>query len=343
MGQPSVSGAAPVAATKRCQREGEVFDSGAALRTVLFLSPTEGLKDLRWEGDAMKPISRDTIYFLFSLPALLLHTLLYALPLGLGVYFSLTNWDGISRSYEFVGLENYVRIVQDIRFLGSLRTTLLYAVLLVICTLGVSLALALVLNSKVRASTLFRGIYFYPAVLSMLTVGLIFRQIYYHLIPQVGQLTGIAVLQTNLLANPDTALYAVLFVNIWQGMGIPMVLFLAGLQTIPDELIEAATIDGAGSIRKFKSIVFPFLIPVFMVTFILTFRNGLIVFDFVRAMTDGGPGRATEVIGLLIYRHGIYQNRFAYATAEAVVLFVIIAGMSFLLFKTLGKRQVGQL
>lgn len=292
---------------------------------------------------AVKHRQRDAVFFLFSLPALFLHTLLWAVPLVLGVYFSFTDWDGISRSYDFVGFQNYMRIAQDMRFLGSLQTTLWYAFLLVAFTLSVSLALALVLNSRVRGSTLFRGIYFYPAILSMLTVGLIFRQIYYHLVPQFGEWAGITLFQMNLLANPDAALYAVLFVNVWQGLGIPMVLFLAGLQTIPSDLLEAATIDGASGLQKFTSIVFPFLIPVFIVTFILTFRNGLIVFDFVRAMTDGGPGRATEVIGLLIYRHGIYQNRFAYATAEAVVLFFIIAALSIILFKTLGRREVGQL
>ncbi len=291
----------------------------------------------------MRGLGRNTVYFLCSLPALLLHTLLFAFPLVLGVYFSLTDWDGISRSYRLVGLSNYINILHDSRFLLSLRTTLLYTVLLVLFTMGLSLLFAMVLNMKVKWNTFFRGVYFYPSVLSMLTVGLIFRQIFYHVVPTIGEMTKVTWLQSNLLGNPKTALYAVLFVHIWQGLGIPLALFLAGLQTIPEELLEAAKIDGAGPFQRFRTITLPFLVPVSVVVFILTFRNGLIVFDVVRAMTDGGPGRTTEVIGLLIYEHGFYQRRFAYATAEAVVLFFVLAIVSFLVFKTMGKRGVEQL
>jgi raffinose/stachyose/melibiose transport system permease protein len=190
--------------------------------------------------------------------------------------------------------------------------------------------------------TFFRSAFFFPAVLSLVVIGLMWNEILYRIGPMVGQLLDIEVLKKNILSNPGTAQFGILLVNVWQGLATPTVLFIAGLQVIPVDLYEAATIDGASAWLKFKAITLPFLMPVVNVVLILTFKSGVTLFDLLRGMTDGGPGRATESIGLLIYRNSFAENRFAFGVAQSVVLFVFIAIVSVFQLTIMNKKEVGE-
>lgn len=281
-----------------------------------------------------------TTFLLFTLPALLFYTLIWGVNFVSGLYYSLTDWNGLSSDYNMVGLSNYIRIFSSNRIFSSLQVTFKYAFILVFFTILLSLLLALALNRKIRFLTFFRSVFFFPAMISLVTASLIFDKIFFYVVPKAGQLLGLDFLSNNLLAMPDTALYGVLVVNIWQAVAIPTVLFIAGLQSVPQELYESAALDGAGNVKSFFSITLPYIIPVLSVNLVLSFKAGITVFDYILILTNGGPAGKTEVVSMLIYNHGFGSFRFGYANAEAMILFVIIAVVSLLQITFLNKKGV---
>lgn len=283
-----------------------------------------------------------TVFFLFTLPAVVLYSLFFLAPVFIGFYYSLTNWDGFSRSYDMVGLQNYISILQDKRFMNGLSFTLLYTVIIVIGKLGIALVLALLLSRSLKFRGFFRSVYFFPAVLSMITVGLMFNQFFYSLFPPIGEKLGIEWLSRNLLGNPDTAIFGIAFTNIWQGFAVPMVIFIAGLASVPKDIKEAAVIDGATPRQRFFSVTIPFLIPMLTVNVVLAIKGGLTVFDYIVAMTNGGPSQSTESLGFLIYQHGMNEMKFGYGTAEAIYVFILIGLISFIQIKLLSRKEAGQ-
>lgn len=283
-------------------------------------------------------------YFFLSLHGVVLYALFFLIPVLFGVFYSMTDWNGISQTYNFVGLKNYFTLIKDSRVLNSLSINAVYTVAFVLIVNLQAVVLALLLNSqqlKFRKS--FRAIYFFPAVLSMVVVGLIFDQIFYHVVPRIGDGLGIELLQRNILGNLDLAMWGVLCVSVWRNTAVPMVLILAGLQTVPNELIEASILDGANKRQRFFKVIFPFLIPSLNMTLVLTIKHGIMVFDVIMAMTGGGPGRSTEAIGLLVYNLGFDEMRFGYASALSLILFGIIAIVSFTQISALKSREVGQI
>lgn len=283
-----------------------------------------------------------TVFFLFTVPALLLYLVFFIFPVGMGVYYSLTDWNGFSPSYRFIGPENYLNLLSDNRFLHAVKFTFAYTVSVVLLKLSVALGLAILLSGKLKLRGFFRSVYFFPAVLSMITVGLIFNQVFFSVLPRIGEVLGVEWLSRNLLGHKDTAMFGIVLTNVWQGFAVPMVIFIAGLSGVPKDLLEAATIDGATAFQRFVSVTLPFLIPMLNVNLVIAIKGGLTVFDYIVAMTDGGPAQATESIGFLIYKHGMSEMKFGYGTAEAIYIFVMIALISFVQLKLLNRKEAGQ-
>lgn len=288
-----------------------------------------------------KKSRRNWTFALFTVPGFLLYSFFFITPVILGIYYSMTDWNGISRDFDFIALDNYKKIFQTSQFIDSLSFTLKYTILLVVFVIFFGIIIALLLNRKIKGRSFFRAIYFIPAVLSLLTVGLIFNQICYYIIPEIGKTLHIEILSQNPLADKNLAMWTILFVNLWQGLAIPTLLFLAGLQGVPIDLYEVATLDGATSWEKFRYITLPFILPVVSVVFVLTFKSGLMVFDYIIAMTEGGPGNATKSVAMLIYQHGFTQNKYSYSIAEAIIVGIIIAAISGIqIFLTNKKKAV---
>lgn len=242
-----------------------------------------------------KKISERTrTLFLFTLPSVVMYTVFFTVTMAIGIYYSFTDWNGISASYKIIGIGNYIKALMDRKFQAALKFNFVYTFLFVLILIVISLLVAICLNNLTKTSTIFRSIYFLPAVLSMVTVGLIWNELFYRALPVIGKALNIGWLSNSLLGNKTTAMFGILIVNLWQGCSIPIVLFLAGLQSVPSELYEAATIDGANRWDKFKSITFPFLIPVLNMVIITQVKAGLTIFDYIMAMTNGGPGGATQ-------------------------------------------------
>lgn len=271
--------------------------------------------------------------YLFLLLPLILQFIFFFFPLIQGFIYSLTDWSGLTRNYNYIGFENYKTIFSDNRFLTSLGFTTFYTVCLIIGEIFIGILIASLLNSKIKGIGFFRTTYFFPAVLSTVTVGLIFSQIFNYGIPQIGEWLNNSFFQQNLLANIGTAKWGAVFVGLWQGVAQPIIIFLAGFQSIPEDIIEAAEIDGANNWQIFKHIKIPFLLPSISIVFILALKSGLTAFDNIYALTGGGPQNSTMSLGLLVYNAAFNSNQVGYANAIAIVLFIIIIIISLLQLK----------
>ena len=270
-------------------------------------------------------LSGKYIYFGFTIIPVLLYSFFYVVSVINGVRYSFTDWDGMSQEFHFVGFKNYASLLRNPNFWNSMKTTVCYSILLVTGVILTSLALAISLNSLKRFKTFTKSIFFIPAMIGGVTIALIWDQLYYRVVPVIGQLLGIKWMSQSLLMTGKTALPAVVFVQIWQAVALPTVIFIAGLQQIPEEQFESAKIDGATAFQRFRYITMPFLLPTVTVNLVLTIKQGFTSFDFPFALTGGGPVRSTEVIGILIYNDAFKNLRFSVANAEACLLFLVVA------------------
>ncbi|WP_230399361.1 carbohydrate ABC transporter permease [Novisyntrophococcus fermenticellae] len=285
---------------------------------------------------------RRSTMFLFTLPTMILYVVFFLVTMAIGLYYSFTDWNGLSKEYSIIGLKNYTSVLTDYRFGKALLFNIKYTAAIVIGITVVALVCALALNNVKRFSTFFRSVYFIPAVISMLTVGLIWNELFLRALPLVGQALGIKALSSSILANMKLAFWGILIVNLWQGCAQPMVLFLAGLQSIPSDLYEAATMDGASRWARFRNVTLPYLLPTLNIVVITQTKAGLTIFDYIKVMTNGGPAQSTEAVGLLIYRHAVAEGKFSRSIAESMVLFVIVAAVAALSLKITNKSQVGE-
>ena len=288
-----------------------------------------------------KEISRKSIsMFLFTVPATVLYCIFFIYPIAIGIMYSFTDWNGLAKDFKFIGLANYIEAFTNKRFQNAVLFNIKFTILAVILVVGISLILALIFNSDIRLKSFFRGIFFFPAVLGMLGVGLIFNEIFYRVVPVIGKAMNISWLSTNILASKSTAMYGVLIVHVWLAVAMATVMLLAGLQSTPMELYEAAELDGANKWQRFRYITMPFLLPVLSVVLILQIKNGLTVYDIIVALTNGGPGGATESLSILIYNHGFKEVKFSYAIAEAIILTIVICAISFVQTSISNKKKV---
>lgn len=273
--------------------------------------------------------------YLFMLPAFIIYISVIIFPVLYSLYISTQSGTGIG-NLKFVGLENYKTLAKDPVFWISFKHTVVWLVLTVIICTVVSLGLAVLLSKEFFGRTFFRAFFYFPAVISTVAVGIIWRWIYnpqFGFINQFAKALGLNFKQT-WLSTPNTALYALFFAALWQAIGQPMILFIAGLQTISPDVLEAADIDGASMSQKFFRITIPLLKETFIMVISTLLISGMKVFDIVKALTDGGPNNATQVLASYMYNQVFAYNNVGYGTAIAIVmvlmmLVVIVPYLSF--------------
>ncbi|MBL0886436.1 carbohydrate ABC transporter permease [Myceligenerans indicum] len=275
-------------------------------------------------------------YYWIVVPALVLFAGFHTVPVLVGVFYSFTDYAGYG-TWDFVGLRNYAGLLADDRALHAYGFSFGFAVAATILTNVVSLAVALGLNARIVARNTFRGVFFLPYVLAVLVVGYVFQYLFANSLPQL--LPFVPAVRDNLLSSPEWAWVAIVLFAVWQASAFAVVIYLAGLQSIPTELYEAASIDGAGAWRQFRSITFPLISAFFTINMVLSLKNFLQVFDHVVALTGGGPGTSTESITMLIYKGGFTGGEFAYQTANAVVFVIVITVVSLGQFRVLQRRE----
>ena len=239
-------------------------------------------------------------FYWMAVPALVLFVTLHTVPALTGVFFSFTDYAGYGK-WNFVGLENYLSLFKDDRVLSSYSFTFLFAITTTVVVNMLALGLAMLLNAKIKFQTAFRGLFFIPNVLAILIIGYVFNFIFSNSLPLLGQWLGIDWLSTSILANEDLAWLGIVAVSAWQAIAFSVILYLAGLQTIPAELYEAAGLDGASYWRQFSSITFPMIGAFFTINMVLSLKRFLQAFDQIVALTNGGPGTATESVAMVIY------------------------------------------
>lgn len=272
------------------------------------------------------------------LPALILFVAFNTIPLITGAFYSFTNYRGYG-SYEFVGLRNYIDLFQDARVGQSYLFTFKYAIAGTVLVNIISLLLAMGLNSKIKAKGFLRGMYFVPNVLGGLVVGYIFSFLFTYIIPTLGNALNIEFLKNSILASEDWAWVGVLIVGVWQSVAMNTIIYISGLQTIPADIYEASSIDGANKWQTFTKLTLPMLVPFLSINLVLSTKNMLMVFDQIVSLTKGGPSQSTESISYLIYRNGMDGGQFGFQSANAVLFFVVIVTISVIQMKMTSKKE----
>lgn len=278
-----------------------------------------------------KKLSRNQTFLLITIPVLLLFFCFNTLPLIKGFMYSFTNFKGFG-SYDIVGLRNYIDLFTDTRVGKSYLFTFKFAILATIITNIIALILALGLNSKIKAKSTLRGIYFVPRILGGLVVGYIFGYIFTYILPAVTS-------TSSMLSSTNTAWIAIVIVASWQAIAQTTLIYISGLQTVPEDVYEAGAIDGATGWKSFKSLTLPLIIPFLSINMVLSMKDFLMVFDQIMALTKGGPAQSTESISYLIYNNGIGGGQFGFQSANAVIFFVVIVAISVFQLNFMGKKE----
>jgi raffinose/stachyose/melibiose transport system permease protein len=277
-------------------------------------------------------------YLLMIIPAIALFTFFIIVPAIQGTLWSFTNFVGYG-NWKYIGFANYQAAFADPTIRDSYGFTLLFAVVACIFTNVVAMGLALALNAKIRWRTGFRTIFFMPMVLSGLVVSYIFTFILGTSVPIIAGVIHFAPLESSLLANQHLAWLGVVFVASWVAIPSAIIIFLAGLVSIPSEVYEAASIDGASAWKQFQRMTFPLLFPFVIINTILSFKSFLGVYDIVVGLTGGGPGTATTSVAQTIF-NGFFNGDYAYQMANAVIFFFITLFFALFQLSVIRRRGV---
>lgn len=277
-------------------------------------------------------------FLCMTLPILALFICFNTIPLMQGIYYSFTDFKGFG-TYNYVGISNYIDLCSDMRVKNSYLFTFKLAIVATILVNVISLILALALNSKIKAKSFFRGAYFLPNVLGSLVIGYVFNYLFTYMIPAIGQAIHSETMSTSILASTDLAWIGVVIVCVWQAVAMNTIIYISGLQTVPEDVYEAGAIDGASGWMRFKKITFPLILPFFSINMVLCIKNFLMVFDQIMALTKGGPAQSTESISYLIYNNGMAGGQFGFQSANAVLFFVVVVIFSVMQMKITGKRE----
>lgn len=265
-------------------------------------------------------------FWLFILPSVIALFLVVAIPLLYGIYYSFTSWNGIATP-TFVGMKNYIKLFQDKDFFSSIWFTTKFAVISVVLINLIGLGLALLVTQKIRGSNLLRTVFFMPNLIGGLILGFIWQFIFIEVFYSVGEKIGFESLK-GWLSTTETGFWGLIILTSWQMSGYIMIIYIAHLETIPKNLLEAAAMDGANSFQKFKNIIFPLVAPAFTVSTFLTLSNSFKLYDQNLSLTNGGPYNSTQMVAMNIYNTAFSENQMAYAQSKAIIFFVIITLIS---------------
>lgn len=281
--------------------------------------------------------------YLFILPAIAFFLIFWISPIFQLFYYSITNFNGINYDYDYVGLQNYVKIFENGTLINSVKNTLVYAVIIVIFSNLIGLGMAILLNMKIRAKGLFRTCAYFPALFSAIVVGFIWSYVY---MPSNGMIAGL--MNTfgadgtgfNPLGNFHVALYAIAIVEVWKSFGTTMIIYLAGLQTIDESLLEAGRIDGCSEWQLTKKVKLPLISSTITINVILNVIAGLKAFDYSFIMTNGGPGKSTKTLMFQIYEIAFGDQKMGRASAFSVVSFFVIILITVFMLYFMNKKEV---
>lgn len=275
-------------------------------------------------------VAQSRTLLVLAIPALIFYGFAVLVPSIRGAVLAFTNWDGLSQNYDFIGFDNFIRIFTTQSSLDALKMTLIFAIAVTVLQNGIGLLLALGVNSGLKSQNFLRVLFFAPVVITPVVVAYLWK---FLLTPNGAVNTvlgavGLGDLAPSWLGEPFWAAASVVMMIVWQHAGYSMVIYIAGLQSIPQEINEAAAVDGAGAWRRFWSVTWPLLAPATAINVMLTIIGGLKMFTEVFVLTAGGPGGSTETMSTLLYKSAFQFNEFGYGIALALVLAIVVVFFS---------------
>ena len=286
-----------------------------------------------------KKLGKNGLFFwLFLAPVLIALIMVVVIPLLYGVYYSFTNWDGINTPV-FAGISNYMQLLGDEGFRNALWFTTKFAVVSIVLINAIGLGLALLVTQKLKGSNIMRTVFFMPNLIGGLILGFIWQFVFIQGFDAIGQAVGTEALQ-GWLSTTRTGFWGLVILTAWQMSGYIMIIYIAHLEGIPEDLVEAAQIDGANVFQRFRHIIFPLVAPAFTVSMFLTVSNSFKLYDQNLSLTGGAPYNSTQMVAMNIYNTAFLENKMAYAQSKALVFFIIIAVISLTQVYYNKKREV---
>lgn len=282
--------------------------------------------------------NRSPAFWLFLTPVILALGIVVVIPFLYGLVYSFTDWNGLAAT-EFIGFEHYINLFQEKEFMNSIWFTLKFAVASVLLLNFFGLALALIVTRNIKSNNLLRTVFFMPNLIGGLILGFIWQFIFVSVFGDIGELLGVESMQ-GWLSTTETGFWGLVILTSWQMAGYIMIIYIAYLENIPKELIEAAKIDGASSFQRFKNITFPLVAPAFTISMFLTLSTSFKIYDQNLSLTNGGPYNSTQMVAMEIVRTAFSDNQMSYAQAKAVIFFLIVAVVALTQVYYNKKREV---
>lgn len=281
------------------------------------------------------------LFTLFVGPVLLAFILIVLIPFFTGIYYAFTDWNGVTGSVKWVGLDNFKYLfTEDKQFQQSFILTTKYTVVAIILTNLIGFGLALLVAQKLKTKNVLRTVFFMPNLIGGLILGFIWQFIFVKGFASIGQLIGIPFFELAWLGDAKTAFWGIVIVSVWQGAGYIMIIYIAALQNVPQELIEAARIDGANRFQVLRHITMPLVAPAVTICLFLTTASSFKVFDANLSLTNGGPFKSTEMLALNIYTEAFVNNRYGIGEAKALIFFIVVAAITVLQVTISKKKEV---
>lgn len=280
------------------------------------------------------------VFLLFAALPLLAFTIIVLIPFCVGIFVTLTSWNGLSSDWDFVGAANYITVLQNDSFWQSLGMTFKYVVFVLLLTNILAFGMALLVTSGFSGQNFFRAGYFTPNLIGGVILGFIWQFIFSRVLTNVGDALELGFLSKSMLTTPEGAFWALVIVGVWQSAGYMMLIYIAGLTGIDATLLEAASIDGASPLQRLLRIKLPLMASSFTITLFLTLRRAFMVYDVNLSLTKGGPYGTTQLLSMHIYNEAFVDLNYGSGQAEGIIMFVILAILSFLQVYALKKKEI---
>lgn len=280
----------------------------------------------------MKQLKKQMSYFVFLVPSIILFTFCVIYPFCSGIQLAFTDWNGISRTYDYIGISNFTKLLSDKNVIGPIRNTVIYGVAVTAINNIHSLPIAIILSSKLKGKAFFKTIFFIPMAISTVLASFIWKYIDSNILSLI--------FGRSLMGSKQTVLIGIIIISIWNNLGSNIMIYIAGLTGIPSDYIEAAMIDGANCRQRFWNIKVPMLMPSFTICITLTLTSSLKEFGTVLSATGGGPGGASETVSILIYNYMFKYSRAGYAQAVSLVYMIFLVVIGLTLTKFFRSKEV---
>ncbi|MBB6713633.1 carbohydrate ABC transporter permease [Clostridium gasigenes] len=264
-------------------------------------------------------------FWIFVMPCLFALTVVVIIPFLIGIYYTFTNWNGANPEYNFVGMSNYMGLIKDKQFLYAFKITCIYTIASVVTINIIGFVLAYIVTRNLKTKNFLRTGFFMPNLIGGLILGFIWQFLFNSVFTSIGENVGSKILSTSMLQESNTAMIAMLIVSAWQYAGYIMVIYIAALENVPSDLLEAAAIDGATQSQSFKNITIPMVMPAITICLFLTIANAFKTFDLNFSLT---PLKTTEMISLNIYKEAFVSNNMGIGQAKAIIFFIFVTAVS---------------